>query len=181
MQFMATRFDGVWLINPVVFNDARGFFLESFSMREFELNRIPCVFVQDNHSLSVEAGVIRGLHFQSPPYAQSKLIRVIRGSIFDVIVDCRKHSPTYGQWEAFELTAINHTMLYIPSGFAHGFCTLSPNTEVLYKVDNYYSQPHESGICWNDPVIGIQWPTNNPILSIKDKSLPFLSDIVSPF
>jgi len=181
MNLQKCKLEGVRLITPVVHSDARGFFLESFSARDFEAVGIPCNFVQDNHSMSVEKGVLRGLHFQKPPFEQSKLIRVVRGSILDVIVDCRKISPTFGQWEGFELSAANHAMLYIPAGFAHGFCTLLPNTEVLYKVDNYYSKPHDSGIRWNDPAIGIKWPVITPVLSEKDKILPFLHDCESPF
>jgi dTDP-4-dehydrorhamnose 3,5-epimerase len=181
MNIQECKLSGVRLINPVVHCDKRGFFLESFSAREFENAGVPCNFIQDNHSLSVESGVVRGLHFQKPPFEQSKLIRVIQGSILDVIVDCRKNSPTFGQWDSFELSAENYAMLYIPAGFAHGFCTLLPNTEVLYKVDNYYSKPHDSGIRWNDPSIGIEWPVDSPILSEKDKTLPLLNDSVLPF
>ena len=181
MHIHEGKLSGIRLITPVVHCDARGFFLESFSAREFEDAGIPCNFVQDNHSLSVEAGVVRGLHFQIPPFEQSKLVRVVCGAIFDVVVDCRADSATFGQWEGFELSEDNYAMLYIPAGFAHGLCTLMSNTEVLYKVDNYYSKPHDSGIRWNDPAIGIQWPVTQPILSDKDNALPFLHEMISPF
>jgi dTDP-4-dehydrorhamnose 3,5-epimerase len=181
MEFIKTKCEGVMLLKPVVHGDFRGFFLESFTIRDFKKAGIAVDFVQDNHSMSAETGVLRGLHLQFPPFAQSKLIRVIRGSIFDAVVDVRRVSPTYGKWEGFELTENNFTMLFVPAGCAHGFCTLSPKTEVLYKVDNYYSPQHDSGIIWNDPDIGVRWPTDRPILSEKDKKLPLFRDFVSPF
>jgi dTDP-4-dehydrorhamnose 3,5-epimerase len=181
MEFMKTKIEGVWLIKPVVHGDSRGFFLETFTVRDFKKAGISVDFVQDNHSMSVEAGVLRGLHLQLPPFAQSKLVRVVRGSIFDVVVDVRGASPTYGEWEGFELTESNFTMLFVPIGCAHGFCTLSPRTEVQYKVDNYYSLQHDTGIIWNDPDIGVSWPFDQPILSEKDKKLPSFKDFVSPF
>ncbi len=176
MEFIKTKFNGAWLIEPIVHGDARGFFLESYSLQEFQKHGIPHNFVQDNHSMSAETGVLRGLHFQEPPMAQSKLVRTIRGSVFDVIVDLRKNSSTFGQWQSFELTESNFLMLFIPQGFAHGFCTMSPRTEFLYKVDNYYSPQHDSGFRWDDPAIGIQWPIKSPILSEKDKKLPYLKN-----
>jgi dTDP-4-dehydrorhamnose 3,5-epimerase len=176
MEFIKTKFDNVWLIKPIVHSDARGFFLESYSLQEFQKLCISPNFVQDNHSMSMETGVLRGLHFQNQPMAQSKLVRTIRGSVFDVVVDLRKNSSSFGQWQGFELTESNFLMLFIPQGFAHGFCTLSPQTEFLYKVDNYYSPEHDSGLRWNDPTIGIQWPIKDPVLSEKDKKLPYLKD-----
>lgn len=181
MEFAKTDFKDVYLIQPKVFSDNRGFFLESFSSRSFSENGIKCAFVQDNHSKSIPEGVLRGLHFQKPPYAQSKLIRVIKGAVLDVVVDLRKSSSTYGQWRSFELSETNFTMIFVPAGFAHGFLTLQPNTEVQYKVDNFYAPNHDSGIRWNDPVLNISWPVTNPILSDKDGKLPFLSDLESPF
>ncbi|MDP2683963.1 MAG: dTDP-4-dehydrorhamnose 3,5-epimerase [bacterium] len=181
MDFQNTKFDGVKIIIPKVFDDGRGFFLESYTEKIFQENGIQTRFVQDNHSKSVNKGVLRGLHYQKPPYAQAKLTRVIRGAVIDVIVDLRKDSATYGQWEAYELTASNFKMLYVPQGFAHGFCTIEPNTEFMYKVDNYYNQDSEDGIIWNDPTLKINWPTDNPILSDKDKILSKFSDINSPF
>ena len=180
MEFLATRIKGAVHILPAVHADSRGFFLESYTLRDFEKAGIPAHFIQDNHSMSVETGVLRGLHLQHPPFAQSKLVRVIRGSIVDVIVDVRKGSPTYGQSESFELTERNFSMLFVPPGCAHGFCTVLPKTEVLYKVDNYYSPQHEAGIIWNDPELSIRWPTDNPVLSDRDKKWPLFKDFVSP-
>ncbi len=181
MEFIKTKFSGAWLIRPVVHGDPRGFFLESYAWRELEKAGINATFVQDNHSMSVESGVLRGMHLQHPPLAQAKLVRVIRGSIFDVIVDVRRQSPTCGQWQGFELTEGNFTMLFVPAGFAHGFCTLAARTEVIYKVDNYYSPQHDAGIIWNDPDLAITWPIQTPILSEKDKRLPLFKDFSSPF
>ena len=181
MEFIKTKFDGAWKVQPAVHGDERGFFLESYSSKDFQTAGITASFVQDNHSLSVAPGVLRGLHLQRPPFAQSKIIRVIRGAIFDVIVDLRAHSPTFGQWEGFEMTETNFSMLFVPHGFAHGFCTLAPRTEVLYKVDTPYAPQYEGGIRWNDPDIGIQWPNDAPVLSEKDKNLPFFKDFISPF
>lgn len=163
------------LIEPAVFEDARGYFLESYQAKRYAENGLPQTFIQDNHSLSKEAGVIRGLHFQLCPEAQSKLVRVTAGAIYDVVVDIRQGSPTYGQWEGFELSADNKRQLFVPAGFAHGFCTLVPNTEVQYKVDRLYSKEYDRGILWNDPAIGIQWPTTQPILSEKDAVHPVLA------
>ncbi|MDR3013573.1 MAG: dTDP-4-dehydrorhamnose 3,5-epimerase [Chitinispirillales bacterium] len=171
MKFINTGIGGLILIEPRVHNDHRGFFLESYSAKTFAEAGIDCVFVQDNHSKSTAKGVIRGLHFQTAPYEQSKLVRVIRGAIFDVAVDLRPESPTYGQWKGFELTERNFNMLFIPKGFAHGFCTLEENTEIVYKVDNPYSPNHDTGIIWNDPALAIDWPVDEPVLSDKDRNL----------
>jgi dTDP-4-dehydrorhamnose 3,5-epimerase len=171
MQFQPTRFADSWLIVPRVFSDARGFFMESYSAQNFACQGISATFVQDNQSLSREKGVLRGLHFQKPPMSQAKLVRVLRGAIWDVIVDIRHNSPTCGLWQGFELSATNFAMLYVPRGFAHGFCTLEPDTEVLYKTDNFYSPEHDSGIIWNDSTLAIDWPVENPILSDKDRKL----------
>lgn len=167
---------GVNLIEPTVFEDERGYFLESYQAIRYAEIGLPQVFIQDNHSLSKEAGVIRGLHYQLSPEAQSKLVRVTAGAIYDVVVDIRQGSPTYGQWEGFELSADNKRQLFVPTGFAHGFCTLVPNTEVQYKVDRLYSKEHDRGILWNDPAIGIKWPTTQPILSEKDAVHPALAN-----
>jgi dTDP-4-dehydrorhamnose 3,5-epimerase len=174
MEFIQTDISGLILVKPKVHSDARGFFLETYSAPVFKSAGINNVFVQDNHSRSLERNVIRGLHFQKPPFEQSKLVRVIRGSIFDVAVDIRRGSPTYGRWLGFELSERNFDMLFVPRGFAHGFCTLEEGTEVVYKVDNVYSREHDSGIIWNDPAIGVDWPLNgaDPILSDKDRALP---------
>ena len=181
MEFITTKCEGVVLLKPRVFSDNRGFFLESYSEKLFRENGIGATFVQDNHSKSVDKGVVRGLHFQLPPFDQAKLVRVIAGSLLDVVVDLRKNSKTYGQHESFELNAENLSMLYVPRGFAHGFCTLMPNTEMVYKVDNYYSSKHDSGLVWNDPDLGIAWPVTEAILSDKDSRLGPFKAFVSPF
>jgi dTDP-4-dehydrorhamnose 3,5-epimerase len=181
MEFIATKFNGAFILKPLVHSDDRGFFLESYSSRDFIKAGISVNFVQDNHSMSVEPGVLRGLHFQNPPMAQSKLIRATKGAIFDVIVDLRKNSPTFGQWESFELSDTNFLSLFVPHGFAHGFCTLGASTEVMYKVDNFYSPEHDSGIRWEDPTLGIPWPNKDPVLSGKDKLLPFFGASSFPF
>ncbi len=169
------------LIEPTRFGDDRGFFSEVFSRRALAAHGITADFVQDNHSLSRQKGVVRGLHFQRPPSAQGKLVRVVRGSILDVAVDIREGSPTYGQHVACELSASNWQQLWVPPGFAHGFVTLEEDTEVLYKVDAYYDREADAGIAWNDPALGIDWPVNDPILSDKDRKAPKLSDIPPPF
>jgi dTDP-4-dehydrorhamnose 3,5-epimerase len=172
---------GLLLIEPPRICDARGFFSEVWSHRALAAAGLDVVFVQDNHSLSRAAGVLRGLHFQRPPAAQGKLVRVVRGSILDVAVDIREGSATYGQHVAVELSAANWRQLWIPRGFAHGFCTLEPDTEVLYKVDAYYDRDADSAIAWDDPALGIAWPVRDPILSEKDRTAPRLADIPPPF
>lgn len=181
MEFKKTTLKDALIIEPKVFRDERGFFVETYSKREFAKNGIANEFVQDNHSLSVQKGVLRGLHFQKPPYAQAKLVRVVRGKVLDVIVDLRKDSKTFGKWEGFELSAINFKMLYVPRGFAHAFCTLEENTEFVYKVDNFYAPEADSGIAWNDSTLAINWPIANPILSAKDAALKQLAEIENPF
>ncbi|MCL2182018.1 MAG: dTDP-4-dehydrorhamnose 3,5-epimerase [Chitinispirillia bacterium] len=177
MEFIKTDIDGLVLIKPKVHTDHRGFFLETYSAPVFAAAGIDAVFVQDNHSKSVAKGVLRGLHFQTGPFAQSKLVRVISGSIFDVAVDIRPNSPAFGQWRGFELSAANFQMLFIPRGFAHGFCTLEEDTEIVYKVDNPYSRENDAGIIWNDPDIAVAWPDVEPVLSDKDRGLPRLAQI----
>lgn len=184
MDFEKIKFDDAYLIKPQVFQDDRGFFLESFSEKEFRKNGIDTKFVQDNHSLSKERGVLRGLHFQLSPYTQSKLVRVVAGSVYDVIVDLRKKSSTFGQWQGFELTANNFKILYVPKGFAHGFCTLEENTEFLYKCDDLYMPNHDSGIIWNDSDLKIDWPIKSePIISEKDQKQQDFKEFVknNPF
>ncbi|MBN1129199.1 MAG: dTDP-4-dehydrorhamnose 3,5-epimerase [Chitinispirillaceae bacterium] len=181
MEFNRTTLDGVLLIVPDVHADHRGFFLESYTRDTFAARGIVAAFVQDNHSRSVQKGVLRGLHFQLPPFSQSKLIRATAGAIFDVVVDLRKGSPTFGRWEGFELSAANFLMLFVPAGCAHGFCTLSENSEVQYKVDVPYAPSHDSGIRWNDPDIGIRWPVETPVLSKKDGELGLFREFRSPF
>ncbi len=181
MIFTERELAGVWEIDPVVHGDSRGFFLESFSAREMEERGLPANFVQDNHAFSRAAGVLRGLHYQKPPCAQSKLVRVVRGSVFDVVVDLRRKSATYGKWLGITLSADNKKMLFVPKGFAHGYCTTAPDTEFLYKVDAFYSPHHDAGIRWNDGDLGVVWPLSDAQVSEKDGTLPFLKDIESPF
>jgi dTDP-4-dehydrorhamnose 3,5-epimerase len=176
MNVIATKLDGVKIVEPIVFSDHRGFFMESYHYQRFLDKGLDFNFIQDNHSLSLDKHVIRGLHYQLEPKAQTKLVRVITGAIYDVVVDIRKGSPTFGQWVGVTLSAENHRMLLVPKGFAHGFCTLQENTHVQYKVDDYYSPEHDRGILWNDPKLGIDWPTEQPILSDKDANQPLLED-----
>lgn len=176
MRVIQTDFDEVVLLEPIVHEDARGFFLESFNERTLSQLGISVKFVQDNHSLSTKAGTVRGLHYQLHPQAQAKLVRVTRGVIYDVVVDIRKGSPTFGEWRSFILSEYNKRQLFVPKGFAHGFCTLVPNTEVQYKVDEYYSAKYDRGIFWNDPNLNIDWPVKEAILSEKDANLPLLED-----
>jgi dTDP-4-dehydrorhamnose 3,5-epimerase len=176
MKLITTKINGVMLIEPDVFGDNRGFFMESYSLRMYQELGIDMVFVQDNHSLSTEAGVIRGLHYQLNPKAQTKLVRVTAGAIYDVVVDIRRNSPTFGKWLGFILSAENKRELLVPKGFAHGFCTLVADTEVQYKVDEYYSPEHDRGILWNDPALDIDWPATKAILSEKDQKHPLLTD-----
>ncbi len=181
MERIDSKLKDACILEPRVFRDNRGFFLESYSLRAFAAEGISACFVQDNHSLSLGIGVVRGLHFQKPPHAQAKLIRVIQGAIYDVIVDLRRNSPTYGMWEGFELTSENFKMVFVPAGFAHSFCTLTERTEVVYKTDALYSAECDSGLRWNDPDLGIVWPVVQPILSEKDSKLSFFKDFVTPF
>lgn len=177
MEFIKTELTDVILINPQVFGDERGFFIESYKKSEFYANGITAEFIQDNHSKS-SYGVLRGLHYQLEPKAQGKLVRCVSGAIFDVAVDVRKSSPTFGRWVGYELSANNKCMLYIPPGFAHGFVTLTDSAELLYKTTNEYSPSHDRGVMYNDPQIGILWPSINGelILSNKDKQQPLLKD-----
>jgi len=164
---------------PQIFRDQRGLFSETYSRRALEASGIDATFVQDNHSISHAKGIVRGLHFQRHPHAQSKLIRVIRGAIFDVAVDIRHGSPTYGQHVSAVLSAENWAQLWIPVGFAHGFCTLEPETEVLYKTTEYYSPECDCGLLWNDPALRIDWPigATEAILSDRDRQHPKLAEL----
>jgi dTDP-4-dehydrorhamnose 3,5-epimerase len=161
------------------FADPRGYFAETYVQRDFVAAGIPHEFVQDNESFSQGAGTVRGMHFQIPPFAQAKLVRVLSGRIFDACVDLRRSSPRYGQHAAVELSAESGDQLFVPAGFAHGFCTMEPNTTVLYKVDAVYSAEHERGIAWSDPELAIPWPVRKDaaILSVKDAALPPLADV----
>lgn len=183
MTFVPTEIAGVWIIEPRVFADERGYFFESFAQREFEAAVGQQVnFVQDNESASAY-GVLRGLHFQRPPFAQQKLVRVAMGAVLDVVVDIRKGSPTYGQHVAVELTADNHRQLFVPAGLAHGFVTLSEKAVFVYKCDQYYAPQAEGGIAWNDPALGIDWrlPAEAICVSAKDALLPMLGALDTPF
>lgn len=180
MEISESPLKGLFVIKPKVFEDARGYFFESYNTAVFEKMGLNLNFVQDNQSLS-QKGVLRGLHFQNPPYAQGKLVRVITGSVYDVAVDIRKNSPTYGKYFGLELTEKNKWMMYIPEGFAHGFLTLEDNTIFSYKCTNYYNKPSEDCILWNDEAIGINWDVANPLLSDKDKEGKRLKDFQSQF
>lgn len=166
------KFDGVFEIVFKPITDNRGYFMQVYDEELFKKYGLVTNWVQENQSLSDKKHIIRGLHFQKEPYAQTKLIRVVQGEIFDVFVDIRKSSSTYGQWGTLILSDKNYTALYLPKGFAHGFCTLTEKTFVVYKVDEYYNPQYESGIIWSDKTLNIPWPTDTPILSDKDKSLP---------
>ena len=182
MQVIKTAIEGVVIIEPKVFKDARGYFFESFSQREFEEKVCKVNFVQDNESMSCY-GVMRGLHFQCPPYSQSKLVRCVRGKVLDVAVDIRKGSPTYGQHVAVELSEENHRQFFIPRGFAHGFSVLSETAVFQYKCDNFYHPEADGGINILDDSLGIDWqiPNDHAILSEKDTKHPVLKDFDSPF
>jgi len=185
MQAYETEFPGLLVLVPRVFQDERGFFLESYNADRFREFGITCDFVQDNHAYSKDAGVLRGLHFQVPPVSQAKLVWVTRGAVMDVVVDLRKGSPTYGLAEQVVLSAANFKRLFVPKGFGHGYVSLMPDTEFQYKVDAPYSPEHEGGLAWDDPDIGIDWAPalqgREPILSDKDLRLPGLAAFDSPF
>jgi dTDP-4-dehydrorhamnose 3,5-epimerase len=173
---------GLFLMTPRRFGDARGFFAETWSRRVLAEAGITTDFVQDNHSLSVKPGTVRGLHFQSPPHAQAKLVRCGRGRLFDVTVDLRRGSPTYGKWAGVELSAENGVQLYIPAGFGHGFVTREPDTEIVYKCSDYYAPECDGGIRWNDPDIAVDWGVSEAAgISDKDAKAQLLADFDSPF
>lgn len=183
MQVQVTEIAGVLLLTGRYFNDARGYFIETYSVRAARDAGLMAEFVQDNQALSLKRGTVRALHFQAPPKVQAKLVRVLRGSIYDVAVDLRSGSPTYGHWVAATLTAQGGEQIFVPRGFAHGYCTLEDNTEVAYKVDDYYAPDCERGIAWNDPALNIDWPVSaaDAVLSDKDRKLPGFADFISPF
>jgi dTDP-4-dehydrorhamnose 3,5-epimerase len=183
MEILPLAIKDVLLIKSSCHQDSRGFFSEIYSRQTFLEAGIVTDFIQDNFSLSREVGVIRGLHFQSPPFAQTKLLRVVRGAIFDVVVDIRRGSPTFGGSVATKLTADDWSQLYIPEGFAHGFCTIEPNTEITYKVNSPYSPQHDHGLLWCDPNLDIKWPISpeNTLISERDKNHPILSEISGYF
>lgn len=174
MKLIETPLEGVVIIQPTVFGDSRGFFMETYHAEKFSQAGLPAVFLQDNHSRSAR-GVLRGLHFQEPN-PQGKLVRVTRGAIFDVAVDIRRSSPGFGSWFGVELNEENRMMLWVPPGFAHGFCVTSDIADVVYKCTTMYEHAHDRGISWNDPSIGIEWPIREPLLSGKDAAAPRLHD-----
>ena len=182
MKVIETFLEGVLVIEPKVFGDHRGWFMETYSDLKFSEVGIELSFVQDNHSFSAAKGTLRGLHYQLNPKAQTKLVRCTQGSIFDVAVDIRKNSPTFGKWYGIELSAENKKQLLVPKGFAHAFITLTDNVEVQYKVDELYSHENDRGIIWNDSEIGIEWPIDiTPILSEKDQKAPLLKNAENNF
>ena len=181
MKITESELNGVYIVEPKVFGDIRGFFMESWSKRAFEAMGLSYDFVQDNHSLSLEKGTLRGIHFQRGEKAQAKLVRCVKGAVLDVAVDLRPSSPLYKKWVAIELSAENKRQLLIPRGFGHGFLTLTDDVEFLYKVDNPYTPEADGGICWNDPDLGVNWGIEAPILSEKDRKFPSLRDAVTGF
>jgi len=181
MRLIETGLPGLVLIEPKVFRDERGYFLETYSREKFAGLGIQADFVQDNHAYSAQPFVLRGLHFQNPPFAQAKLVWVVRGRVLDVAVDLRRGSPTFGRNYCVELSAENFMRLFIPRGFAHGYLTLEPDTEFLYKVDAPYAAASDAGILWNDPDLAVPWPGCEPVLSAKDRALPPLQDFSTPF
>jgi dTDP-4-dehydrorhamnose 3,5-epimerase len=180
MEVKKTHIDGPLIIQPNVFGDHRGYFSESYNAREFEKLGLDFSFVQDNQSLS-NKGILRGLHFQNPPYSQGKLVRVIKGRVVDVIVDIRTSSPTYGEHIKIELSEENFTMMWVPPGFAHGFLTLEDETLFAYKCTEFYEPDSEAGLMWNDPEFNIDWGTESPTLSDKDKVHPSFKNFISKF
>ncbi len=183
MNISLFELPGPVLLTPEIFRDERGFFSETYNKRAMDQAGITIPFVQDNHSLSKRMGTVRGLHFQTSPRAQEKLVRVTRGAIFDVAVDIRDGSPTFGQHVAVTLSADNWRQFWVPRGFAHGFCTLEPDTEVIYKVSDYYDPDCDKGVVWDDTSLGIDWPVTpvQAVLSDKDRSLPRLQDLPAYF
>lgn len=182
MQIEETTLPGVLILTPRRFGDHRGFFAETWSRRRMAELGIDVDFVQDNHSVSEAAGTVRGLHFQAPPRAQAKLVRCGRGRLFDVAVDIRRGSPTFGQWVGVELSFANGRQMFLPAGFAHGFATLEPGTEIVYKCSEVYDPEAEGALRWDDPGIGIDWRLEGaPVLSDKDAAAPSLADLDSPF
>ncbi|RBI84743.1 dTDP-4-dehydrorhamnose 3,5-epimerase [Rhodosalinus halophilus] len=182
MQIDRTPLPGLVVLTPVRHGDSRGFFSESWNRARMAEHGFEIDFVQDNHSLSAQAGTVRGLHYQAPPHAQDKLVRCGRGRLFDVAVDVRRGSPTYGRWWGTELSFENGRQLLVPKGFLHGFMTLEPDTEIVYKCSDYYAPECDGAVLWNDPDIGIDWPqVDAPILSDKDAAAPRLAEFDSPF
>lgn len=181
MQIKPLRLAGAYEIQLTPHHDTRGYFVETYRASVFRDYGLVSHWLQENQSLSQTRGVLRGLHFQLPPHQETKLIRVLQGRIFDVFVDLRRDSPSYGQWDSVMLDGATQNMVYIPRGFAHGFCTLAEDCLVAYKVDSYYHPPAQAGLRWDDPQIAIEWPVSDPLLSEKDQTLPLLAEFESPF
>ena len=181
MKIEPTDLPDVMLLTPVRFGDDRGWFSETFNAARMAALGLDMVWVQDNHSMSAKAGTLRGLHYQSPPHAQDKLVRCSKGAILDVAVDIRRGSPSYGKWVGVELTPENGRQLLVPKGFLHGFVTRAPETEVLYKCSDVYAPDCDGGIRWDDPDLGIDWGVSAPVLSAKDAAAPAFRDFASPF
>ena len=181
MEFLERKLKGVYeiILNPHL--DKRGFFMRTFDLESFKNNDLDTNWVQENHSCSEKKGIIRGLHMQLPPFSETKLVRCTYGAVLDIFVDLRENSETFGQWDGMELSAENKKMIFIPRGFAHGFCTLTEVSEVLYKVDNVYSKTHELGILWNDRELSIDWPVQDPILSEKDSNNLTLTQFIKKY
>jgi len=177
MKVTETKLEGVYIIEPQVFGDSRGWFMETYS--KIKTPQIDCEFVQDNHSFSAQKGTLRGIHFQKSPMEQAKLLRCTRGAVLDVAVDLRPQSVTFKEWISVELSAENKKQLFIPRGFGHGFITLTEDTEFLYKTDNYYSYEHDCAILWSDPEIGVDWGCDNPVVSEKDGKALLLKEIIT--
>ncbi len=180
MEIIKTKIPDLLIVKPAVFEDNRGYFFESYNKEKFLSEGVDQNFVQDNESKSMK-GVLRGLHFQAPPFAQGKLVRVMKGAVLDVAVDIRKQSPTYGQWASIVLTESNKWMHWVPPGFAHGFVTLEDSTVFFYKCTNVYNKNSEGSIRWNDPDLNIDWGIEQPLLSDKDQTAPLFKDFISPF
>lgn len=181
MNILEKKIKGVYEIILTPLNDDRGYFMRTYDYKVFEYFGIHREWVQENHSRSEKKGIIRGLHFQFPPYNESKLIRCIKGAVLDIYLDLRKDSPSFGRWETVELSEQNKKMLFLPRGFAHGFCTLTEVSEVVYKVDNFFSKDHDSGIRWNDPTLRMRWPVENPVISEKDMKLMTFDEFVNKY
>ena len=181
MKLIRTALAGVFILEPEVHGDSRGFFMESWSKRSFEEAGLLYDFVQDNHSSSTVKGTLRGIHFQRGEWSQAKLLRCVRGAVLDVAVDLRPESPTYKKWVAVELSAENKKQLLIPRRMGHGFVTLTDDVEFLYKADNFYAPEADGGIRWNDPELNIDWGVEEPVLSTKDRNAPFLKDAITDF
>jgi len=181
MELIPLRLEGAYEVRLRPRKDHRGYFMRTYDASILEEHDLQTVWTQENESLSLKKHTVRGLHFQKPPHTETKLLRVVKGAILDVFVDLRKSSATFREWDSIELSAENRKMVYIPKGYAHGFCSLTPDVVVQYKVDSAYAPDSEGTIRWNDPDIGVKWPTENPVLSEKDSTAPFFADFDSPF